>query len=63
MCMPTEREALQAQRCKAKSAPSITRKRTIENTVLSQESTLAAVNETIKEWLSLNVVLMLMVDI
>ena len=34
-----EREALKAQRCKAQTAPVITRKRAAENTVLSQGST------------------------
>ena len=38
-CKAAEREALKAQRCKAKTAPAITRKRAAENTVLSQGST------------------------
>ena len=34
-----EKEALKAQRCKAKTTPAITREHAAENTVLSQGST------------------------
>ena len=43
-----EREALKVQRCKAKTAPALTHKCVIENTVLSQGSSTAPVNETSK---------------